>query len=156
MERRAFMTSSAAAGGAALFSSFACGADSAVGIRQSKPDPSVTSPKAPTSDAVFSLSGVKPIQFPGGMVREMTAADYPPIPNMASALIDLDVGGMRGLHWHDTAGELGYVVKGRVLLTVVDSDNNREITALNEGDIYSVPMGFAGRSSRTLSTSPTG
>ncbi|MBL9148169.1 MAG: cupin domain-containing protein [Phycisphaerae bacterium] len=73
----------------------------------------------------------------------MTAADYPPIPNMASAQIDLEVGGMRGLHWHDTASELGYVVQGRAILTVVDAANNREITALNEGDIYSVPVGFA-------------
>jgi oxalate decarboxylase len=146
MERRTFMTASAAASGAAFFSSLARGADSTAGVQRPTSEttgPRVDKQKALDEDAVFSLSGVKPVQFPGGTLREMTAEDYPPIPNMASAQIDLDVGGMRGMHWHDTAGEIGYVVRGAALLTVIDASNNREIVALHEGDIYCVPVGFA-------------
>lgn len=156
MERRTFMTASAAASGVALLSGFARGSEPAAGMHQANatsPDSKALNLKTPNPEAVFSLSGVKPIQFPGGTLREMTAADYPPIPNMASAQIDLDVGGMRGLHWHDTAGEIGYVVKGRALLTVVDSANNREIGPLNEGDIYCIPVGF-GHSLACLGTEP--
>lgn len=141
MERRAFMTTSAAAGGLAMLGGLARRSDAAGQAPQA------------ASEAVFSLSGRTPIQFPGGTLREMTAADYPPIPNMASAQIDLEPGGMRGLHWHDTAGEIGFVVSGKALLTVVDAANNQEIGPLNEGDIYCIPVGFA-HSLTCLGTEP--
>lgn len=141
MERRTFMTTTAAAGGLAVCAGLARRPGSSAGTLQQK------------SEAVFSLSGQTPIQYPGGTLREMTADDYPPIPNMASSQIDLEVGGMRGLHWHNTAGEIGYVVTGKALLTVVDSANNREIGPLNEGDIYCVPVGFA-HSLTCLGTEP--
>ncbi|MFO0874057.1 MAG: cupin domain-containing protein [Phycisphaerales bacterium] len=141
MERRTFMTTSTAAGGMAMLAGLARRPESVACMLQ------------PRTEAVFSLSGQRPIQYPGGTLREMTADDYPPIPNMASAQIDLEVGGMRGLHWHDTAGEIGYVVSGRALLTVVDSANNQEIGPLNEGDIYCVPVGFA-HSLACLGTGP--
>ncbi|MBL9176191.1 MAG: cupin domain-containing protein [Verrucomicrobiales bacterium] len=89
---------------------------------------------------------MKGVQYPGGTLRELTAADFPAIPNMASSLIDLEPGGLRGLHWHNTAGEIGFVVKGQALLTVVDWNNNAEVTTLQEGDIYSVPVGLGAQS----------
>ena len=142
MERRTFMTTSTAAGGLAMLAGLVRRTDGAA-------DP----PQPAAPEKVFSLSGQRPMEFPGGTLREMTAADYPPIPNMASAQIDLHVGGMRGLHWHDTAGEIGFVVSGRAVLTVVDAANNQEIGVLNEGDIYCIPVGFA-HSLACLGTEP--
>lgn len=129
MERREFFKESA--GGLALW---ACLAGRAEAAERSPSPANVQMP---------SLTAVKPTQYPGGTLRELTAADVPSIPNMASSLIDLEPGGLRGLHWHNTAAEIGFIVKGRALLTVVDWNNNAEITPLQEGDIYSVPVGLA-------------
>lgn len=102
---------------------------------------------------VPSLTAVKGVQYPGGTLRELTAADFPSIPNMASSLVDLEPGGLRGLHWHNTAAEIGFVVKGEALLTVVDWNNNAEVTTLQAGDIYSVPVGL-GHSLACLGSEP--
>ena len=94
-------------------------------------------------ESIPSFTSINPLQYPGGTLREMTSLDFPFIPNMASALIDLEAGGLRILHWHNTAAEIGFVVNGQALLTVVDGNNNTEICTINEGDIYYVPIGLA-------------
>lgn len=129
MERRAFIKGSA--GGLAMWAGLSGRSEAT----ESKPQPA--------KETAPSLTAMKLQQYPGGTLREMTAADFPAIPNMASSLMDLEVGGLRVLHWHNTAAEIGFVVKGQAVLTVVDWNNNAEISTLKEGDIYYVPIGLA-------------
>jgi oxalate decarboxylase len=138
MERRAFIKGSA--GGLAMWAGLATRTEG-------------TSNTQPVKETAPSLTAMKAVQYPGGQLREMTVSDFPAIPNMASSLMDLEPGGLRVLHWHNTAAEIGFVVKGRALLTVIDWNNNAEISTLNAGDIYSVPIGL-GHSLACLGTEP--
>jgi oxalate decarboxylase len=131
MNRRSFIHGTSAIGGFAWLTALA----------ESAPEAGNT--PAAKKEEIFSLTNKKPERYPGGTLREMAAADFPAIPNMASALMELEPGGMRGLHWHKTAAEMGYVLGGRGVLTVIDAQNNSEVGLIKEGDLYYVPVGFA-------------
>lgn len=131
MDRRTFVQRTSVAGGLALWTGLAAGAKGA----DDKP--------ALEKKSVFSLANKTPVRFPGGTLREMAAADFPASPNMSASLMELDAGGLRGLHWHLTAAEIGYVLKGSAVLSVVDAQHNTEVGPLHEGDIFYVPVGFA-------------
>jgi oxalate decarboxylase len=62
---------------------------------------------------------------------------------MSTSLVEMKPGGLRGLHWHKTASEFGYVVSGNCVLTVYDPNSHTESGPLNAGDIWFVPRGFA-------------
>ena len=81
-------------------------------------------------------------EFPGGWIKETTTADAPQIPNMASSYVSMNPGALRGLHWHKSAAEFGYVVSGACVLTVIDPDLHSGIQELRAGDIWYVPLGF--------------
>ena len=92
---------------------------------------------------VPSFNRAKADAFPGGTIRSLTVKETPTIPNMSTSLIEMKAGAFRGLHWHRTASEFGYVVSGNCVLTVYDPNNHTESGPLFEGDIWFVPRGFA-------------
>src|SRR5882724_5571783 len=83
---------------------------------------------------VPSFHRAKADVFPGGTIRSLTVKETPTIPNMSTSLIEMKAGAFRGLHWHRTASEFGYVVSGNCVLTVYDPNNHTELF---------VPRGFA-------------
>jgi oxalate decarboxylase len=48
---------------------------------------------------------------------------------------------MRELHWHATAAEWAFVLKGRVRTTVIDPDGSSETNDFDPGDIRYFPRG---------------
>jgi oxalate decarboxylase len=92
---------------------------------------------------VPSFNKAKADVFPGGTIKSLTVKETPTIPNMSTSLVEMKPGAFRGLHWHKTASEFGYVVSGNCVLTVYDPNNHTESGPLVEGDIWFVPRGFA-------------
>jgi oxalate decarboxylase len=90
-----------------------------------------------------SFNNTKADVFPGGTIKSLTVAETPSIPNMSTSLVEMKPGGLRGMHWHKTASEIGYVVSGDCILTVYDPNNHMESGPLNAGDIWFVPRGFS-------------
>lgn len=88
-----------------------------------------------------SFNDTKPDVFPGGTIKSLTVKETPSIPNMSTSLVEMKPGALRGLHWHKTAAEFGYVVSGNCVL--YDQNNHMESGPLNEGDIWYVPRGFS-------------
>lgn len=80
--------------------------------------------------------------FPGGWIKETTVGDTPAIEDMAASYVTMNPGAMRGLHWHATAAEFGYVVAGACVLSVYDPFGNSGLQELRAGDVWYVPRGY--------------
>lgn len=99
--------------------------------------------KGSEAHPVPSFNDTKGDAFPGGTIKSLTVKETPSIPNMSTSLVEMKPGALRGLHWHKTAAEFGYVVSGNCVLSVYDPDNHMESGPLNAGDIWYVPRGFS-------------
>ena len=99
--------------------------------------------KGSEAHPVPSFNDTKADVFPGGTIKSLTVKETPSIPNMSTSLVEMKPGALRGLHWHKTASEFGYVVSGNCVLTVYDPNNHMESGPLNAGHIWYVPRGFS-------------
>ncbi len=50
-------------------------------------------------------------KFPGGAFKYSNIQNFPGSNTISAVLVSLDVGGIRGLHWHNEA-EWAYIVSG--------------------------------------------
>jgi oxalate decarboxylase len=57
--------------------------------------------------------------------------------------MQLEPGVMRELHWHATAAEWAFVLKGRVRTTVINPAGQTETSDFEPGDIWYFPRGHA-------------
>jgi oxalate decarboxylase len=86
------------------------------------------------------LAAQQPIEAPGGRVRIVDAATFPVATTIAAALVDIDPGAMRELHWHPTADEWQYYVTGKARMTVFASDGTARTFDYQAGDVGYVPF----------------
>jgi oxalate decarboxylase len=56
----------------------------------------------------------EPVEVPGGRVRIVDSSNFPAASTIAAALVELDPGVMRELHWHPTNDEWQYYISGYV------------------------------------------
>jgi len=98
---------------------------------------------APPLTHKYALSAQKPFRrYPDGEVRMVSAAEFPISTTMTGALLNLDRGALRELHWHPNADEWQYVLSGKVRLTVFASHGLAKVVELGPGDIGFAPMGY--------------
>ncbi|MGQ0419084.1 cupin domain-containing protein [Bacillus sp. HC-Mk] len=60
----------------------------------------------------------KPIKTPGGSVRIVDSTNFPISKTIAAALVEVEPGGMRELHWHPNNDEWQYYLTGEARMTV--------------------------------------
>jgi hypothetical protein len=53
----------------------------------------------------WRLLGQEPVEVPGGRVRIVDSSNFHAASTIAAALVELDPGAMRELHWHPTNDE---------------------------------------------------
>jgi oxalate decarboxylase len=87
-----------------------------------------------------ALSSQKPIEAAGGHVRIVDSMNFPAATTIAAALVEIDPGGVRELHWHPTADEWQYYVTGRARMTVFASDGTARTFDYRAGDVGYVPF----------------
>lgn len=75
--------------------------------------------------------------------KEATVRQLPISVGIAGVSMQLEPGVMRELHWHATAAEWAYVLKGRVRTTVIDPHGCAETNDFQPGDIWYFPRGHA-------------
>jgi oxalate decarboxylase len=104
------------------------------------------------SDAVRSPAGTvphsfshrlmaqKPIECPGGRVRIVDSSNFPAATAIAAALVEVDPGGMRELHWHPNADEWQYYISGRARMTVFGANGTANTFDYQAGDVGYVPF----------------
>jgi oxalate decarboxylase len=82
----------------------------------------------------------QPIRVSGGQVRIVDSSNFPAASTIAAALVEVDPGGLRELHWHPNADEWQYYVTGEGRLTVFASGGKARTFDYQSGDVGYVPF----------------
>jgi oxalate decarboxylase len=81
-----------------------------------------------------------PINTPGGQVRVVDSSNFPAASTIAAALVEIEPGGMRELHWHSNTDEWQYYINGRGRMTVFASGGKARTFDYQAGDVGYVPF----------------
>jgi oxalate decarboxylase len=82
----------------------------------------------------------EPIRMKGGTVRITDSSAFKVSKTIAAALVEVDPGGMRELHWHPNVDEWQYYISGQARMTVFASQNNARTFNFQAGDVGAVPF----------------
>ncbi|MBD2871141.1 oxalate decarboxylase family bicupin [Paenibacillus arenilitoris] len=104
------------------------------------------------SEAVQSPYGTVPLSFthrllaqpllktPGGSVRIVDSTNFPISKTIAAALVEVEPGGMRELHWHPNQDEWQYYLAGKGRMTVFTGNGTARTFDYRAGDVGYVPF----------------
>lgn len=85
---------------------------------------------------VFDLGGMTPNrQTKGGSVRIADSSNFLVSKTIAVAMVTVEPGGMREMHWHPNADEWQYYVRGKARMTVFNTGPQAMTADFNPGDI---------------------
>lgn len=85
------------------------------------------------------LIKMEPMRMKYGTVRIMDSTNFPISKTIASALVEVEPGGMRDLHWHPNADEWQYYISGQGRMTVFASSGCAQTFDFQAGDVGSIP-----------------
>lgn len=117
-------------------------------IFQSDPPPPLSSDLAqnhtPTVPEAFNfaLAKQKPLRAKGGTIRIADSNNFPAAITIAAALVDIEPGGLRELHWHPNADEWQYWISGKGRMTVFAGGARARTMDFEAGDVGYVPRAF--------------
>lgn len=106
------------------------------------------------SEAVESPYGAVPLSFkhqllaqpplraPGGSVRIADSSNFPAAKTIAAALVEIEPGAMRELHWHPNNDEWQYYLSGQGRMTVFGGNGIARTYDVRAGDVGYVPFAF--------------
>jgi oxalate decarboxylase len=77
----------------------------------------------------------------GGWARELTSEDFTISEEIAGVNMHLAPGGIRELHWHQTA-EWAVMTRGRCRITTIDAQGRPSVDDVEEGDLWYFPSGL--------------
>lgn len=81
-----------------------------------------------------------PIKTPGGSVRIVDSRNFPISQKIAAALVEVEPGAMRELHWHPNNDEWQYYLAGQGRMTVFIGNGNARTFDYRAGDVGYVPF----------------
>lgn len=81
-----------------------------------------------------------PIKTPGGSVRIVDSSNFPISKNIAAALVEIEPGAMRELHWHPNNDEWQYYLTGQGRMTVFAGNGTARTFDYRAGDVGYVPF----------------
>src|SRR5262249_41978061 len=88
----------------------------------------------------YQLSKQKPLKVAGGQVRIVDSSTFPAASTIAAALVEIDPGGMRELHWHPNTDEWQYYISGQARMTVFASGGKARTFNFQAGDVGYAPF----------------
>lgn len=88
----------------------------------------------------FKLMEQKPIETPGGKVRIVDSTNFAVSKTVAAALVEVEPGGIRELHWHPNQDEWQYYLEGQGRMTVFASGGKARTYDYQAGDVGYVPF----------------
>jgi oxalate decarboxylase len=81
----------------------------------------------------------EPIRTRGGTVRITDSTNFAAAKTIAAALVEVEPGGLRELHWHGNADEWQYYISGQARMTVFAAAGNASTFDYQAGDVGYVP-----------------
>jgi oxalate decarboxylase len=88
----------------------------------------------------YRFSTQKPIKVAGGQVRIVDSSNFPAAKTIAGALVEVEPGGLRELHWHPNTDEWQYYISGRGRMTVFADSGKARTFDYQAGDVGYVPF----------------
>ena len=95
---------------------------------------------SPPVNFVHHLMEQEPIETAGGKVRIVDSNNFPAASTVAAALVEVEPGGMREMHWHPNADEWQYYLSGKARMTVFASGGKARTFDYQAGDVGSIPV----------------
>lgn len=86
------------------------------------------------------LLAQEPVRCPGGTVRIVDSRNVPAASTVAAALVEVEPGALRELHWHPNADEWQYYLSGRGRMTVFAAEGRARTFDYGPGDVGYVPF----------------
>jgi oxalate decarboxylase len=84
-----------------------------------------------------------PTRSPGGSVRVVDTRNFPISTDVAAALVEVDPGHMRELHWHPLSDEWQYYISGKARMTVFAAEARARTFDYQAGDVGYVPKSMS-------------
>jgi oxalate decarboxylase len=88
----------------------------------------------------YRLPAQKPIEVPGGQVRIVDSSNFPASSTIAAALVEIEPGAIRELHWHPNIDEWQYYIGGQGRMTVFAASGKARTFDYQAGDVGYVPF----------------
>jgi oxalate decarboxylase len=82
----------------------------------------------------------QPIQTKSGTVRITDSSEFPVSTTIAAALVEVDPGGMRELHWHPNNNEWQYYIEGQARMGVFGASGQARTFDYQAGDVGYIPF----------------
>jgi oxalate decarboxylase len=82
----------------------------------------------------------QPIKTKGGSVRITDSSVFPASKTIAAALVEVEPGGMRELHWHPNTDEWQYYIEGQARMGVFAASGQARTFDFQAGDVGYVPF----------------
>lgn len=89
-----------------------------------------------------SLLAQPPIKTAGGSVRIVDSTNFPISKTIAAALVEIEPGAMRELHWHPNQDEWQYYLTGQGRMTVFAGNGTARTFDYQAGDVGYVPFAY--------------
>jgi oxalate decarboxylase len=83
-----------------------------------------------------------PLKTSGGSVRIVDSSNFPIAKTVAAALVEIEPGAMRELHWHPNNDEWQYYLTGQGRMTVFAGSHTARTFNYRAGDVGYVPFAY--------------
>ncbi|KAJ4344334.1 hypothetical protein N0V95_006125 [Ascochyta clinopodiicola] len=88
----------------------------------------------------YHFSQQEPLRVPGGSIKILDPTTFPIADTFSTALITVEPGAMREMHWHTTSDEWTYFIQGSARLTVYQAPASSRTFDFTAGDVGYVPV----------------
>lgn len=88
----------------------------------------------------YELSRQEPLVTSGGRVKIVDSKTFKVSKTIAAALVEVEPGGMRELHWHPNTDEWQYYLSGEAKMTVFAAEGRARTFNYQAGDVGYVPF----------------
>jgi oxalate decarboxylase len=88
----------------------------------------------------YRLAAQEPLEVPGGQVRIVDSSTFPAAGTIAAALVEVEPGALREMHWHPNTDEWQYYIAGQARMTVFASSGKARTFDYQAGDVGYVPF----------------
>lgn len=103
------------------------------------PDRLMGAPPVPQSFS-HKMLAQEPIKTKSGTVRITDSSNFPASKTIAAALVEIEPGGLRELHWHPNTDEWQYYIEGKARMGVFASSGQARTFDFAAGDVGYVPF----------------
>jgi oxalate decarboxylase len=115
--------------------------------------PSTSAATAVSRSFSHKMMAQQPVKTKSGTVRITDSSVFPISTTIAAALVEVDPGGMRELHWHPNTNEWQYYIEGQARMGVFGASGQARTFDFLAGDVGYVPFA-AGHYIENTGTTP--